>query len=124
MYHSRSCHGADFSRFLQAVFHNFVDNIKDGLFEGTVDVLFGRLDSAAEAVGKALEDAFSALAQKVRPTSLSSSSPRSQRVCVLWWRRDVSRADGSSVVARLRSALPCCGRACATTPSKLRHARR
>lgn len=83
MYHSRCCHGADFSRLLpQAVFHKFVDNIKNELFEGTVDVLFGRLDSAAEAIGKALEEAFSALAEKVRSTSLSSCSPRSQRSCV------------------------------------------
>ena len=50
----RGCHGTDIWCSLpQAVFHNFVDNIKDELFEGTVEVLFGRLDSAAEAVGKA-----------------------------------------------------------------------
>ena len=73
VYLPRDCHRADVSCSLsQAVFHNFVDNIKNEMFEGTVDVLFGRLDSAAEAVGKALEEAFSALAEKVRAPSLST----------------------------------------------------
>ena len=69
------------------MFHNFVDNIKNELFEGAVDVLFGRLDSATEAVGKALEESFSALAEKVR----STGSPRSLRAV---------RACGSGVAPR------------------------
>lgn len=73
------------------MFHNFVDNIKYELFKGTAEVLFRRLDSAAEAVGEALEEAVSALAEKVRPTSLNSLPPRPQRAV---------RACGSVVASR------------------------
>jgi len=70
----------------KAVFHNYVSDIKDEMFEGAVDVLFGRLDSAAEAVGKALEEAFEALAQKIEVS-----------IAVLW---EGVRDDPAQVKAR------------------------
>lgn len=50
----------------QAVFHDYVVDIKDEVFEDAADVLMSRLKNAAEAVGKALETALNELAQKVR----------------------------------------------------------
>ena len=51
---------------VQALFHNYVADIKDEMFEGAADVILGRLANAAEAVGKALGDALQELADKVR----------------------------------------------------------
>ncbi|KZT72577.1 hypothetical protein DAEQUDRAFT_685625 [Daedalea quercina L-15889] len=70
----------------KAVFHNFVSNIKDEMFDGAVDVLFGRLDAAAEALGKALEEAFEALAEKIEVS-----------IAVLW---EGPRDDPAQVKAR------------------------
>ncbi|KAH9844070.1 Dynamin family-domain-containing protein [Rhodofomes roseus] len=70
----------------KAVFHNYVGDIKDEMFNGAVDVLFGRLDAAAEAVGKALEEAFEALAQKIEVS-----------IAVLW---EGVRDDPAQVKAR------------------------
>lgn len=52
---------------VQALFHNYVDDIKEEVFNDGAEVLLGRLSTAAEAVGKALEDSLEELAEKVRP---------------------------------------------------------
>ncbi|KAI0786384.1 hypothetical protein C8Q75DRAFT_771545 [Abortiporus biennis] len=49
----------------KALFHNYVGNIKNEVFEGAADVIMGRLSKAAEAVGNALEEALAELAEKV-----------------------------------------------------------
>lgn len=47
------------------VFHDFVDNHKHHIFNGGADTVMGRLNSAAEAVGAALQEKLLELAQKV-----------------------------------------------------------
>ncbi|OCH93605.1 hypothetical protein OBBRIDRAFT_832536 [Obba rivulosa] len=47
------------------LFHNYLDGIKDEVFEDAADVLMSRLRNAAEAVGKALETALNNLAEKI-----------------------------------------------------------
>jgi hypothetical protein len=49
------------------VFHNFVEDVRDEVFTGGAETVFGRLDSAAAAVGDSLDEALSELASKVRP---------------------------------------------------------
>jgi len=49
----------------QAVFHEYVDNIKDKIFKDAAGVLMDRLSSAAETVGKTLEEASRELAEKI-----------------------------------------------------------
>lgn len=58
---------------LKALFHRYIADIKDEIFDGAADVILGRLANAAEAVGQALGDALQDLAEKV---SLSSRPPR------------------------------------------------
>ena len=54
----------------KAVFHNYVDGCKDDVFEDGADVLLERLEKAAEAIGAALDNALSDLAEKVGSTPL------------------------------------------------------
>ncbi|KAI0079668.1 hypothetical protein K474DRAFT_1683062 [Panus rudis PR-1116 ss-1] len=49
----------------KALFHNYVDDLKEEIFEGAADVIMTRLTKAAEAVGDALEEALAELAEKV-----------------------------------------------------------
>lgn len=49
----------------KAVFHNYVDECKEDVFEDGADVILDRLSKAAEAIGAALQDALSELAEKV-----------------------------------------------------------
>lgn len=49
----------------KAVFHEYVDNIKDKIFKDAAGVLMDRLSSAAETVGKTLEEASRELAEKI-----------------------------------------------------------
>ncbi|KII94798.1 hypothetical protein PLICRDRAFT_86263 [Plicaturopsis crispa FD-325 SS-3] len=49
----------------KALFHNYVNDCKDEVFNGGAEVLLGRLAGAAEAVGDALETALTELAQKI-----------------------------------------------------------
>ena len=55
------------------MFHNFVDNNKDDLFQNGADIILERLDQVAVDVGKALEGALGNLADKVRDSITSSS---------------------------------------------------
>ena len=48
------------------MFHDYIVDIKDEMFDGAADVIMARLSKAAEAVGKALETALSDLAETVR----------------------------------------------------------
>ena len=50
----------------KAVFHNYIDDCKDDVFDDGADVLLDRLSKAAEAIGAALDSALSDLAEKVR----------------------------------------------------------
>ena len=50
----------------QMVFHNYVKDVKDEMFDGAADVILTRLAAAAEAVGRALGESLSELAEKVR----------------------------------------------------------
>ncbi|KAH9951754.1 Dynamin family-domain-containing protein [Amylocystis lapponica] len=70
----------------KAVFHDYVEDIKDEVFQGAVDVLMGRLSKAAEAIGKALEESLSELAEKIEVS-----------IAVLW---EGPRDDPSQVKAR------------------------
>ena len=54
----------------KALFHNYVADIKNEIFEGAADVILSRLANAAEAVGNALGDALQDLAEKVRSQHL------------------------------------------------------
>ena len=47
------------------MFHNVVEDVKDEIFEDAAGVIMGRLSTAAESVGQALEVALSDLAEKV-----------------------------------------------------------
>jgi hypothetical protein len=49
----------------KAVFHNYIDDCKDDVFDDGADVLLGRLEKAAEAIGATLDSALSDLAEKV-----------------------------------------------------------
>ncbi|KAH7922469.1 hypothetical protein BV22DRAFT_1106623 [Leucogyrophana mollusca] len=49
----------------KTVFHNYVDRNKHDIFDGGAEVLMGRLSSAAENIGKALEGSLQALAEKI-----------------------------------------------------------
>ncbi|KAG5637833.1 hypothetical protein H0H81_003038 [Sphagnurus paluster] len=49
----------------KAVFHRFIEGCKDEIFDDGADVLLDRLTKAAEAVGKALDDALEKVAQKI-----------------------------------------------------------
>ncbi|TFK55750.1 hypothetical protein OE88DRAFT_1804556 [Heliocybe sulcata] len=49
----------------KAVFHDFIDDVKDEVFTGGADVVMTRLTQASNAVGEALEEALAALAEKV-----------------------------------------------------------
>ncbi|OBZ71936.1 hypothetical protein A0H81_08311 [Grifola frondosa] len=70
----------------KAVFHDYVDDLKDEIFTGAADVLLTRLAKAAEAVGKALEDALEELAKKIEVS-----------IAVLW---EGQRDDPAQVKAR------------------------
>lgn len=50
-------------------FHSYISNCKDDIFEDGADVILGRLDDAAEAIGQTLSVALENLAQKARCTS-------------------------------------------------------
>lgn len=50
----------------QAVFHNYINDVKNFVFTGAADVIMQRLSQAAEAVGNALTDSLKELARKVR----------------------------------------------------------
>jgi hypothetical protein len=49
----------------KAVFHTFIDDCKDDVFEDGADVIMERLSKAAEAIGAALDAALAELAEKV-----------------------------------------------------------
>ncbi|KAK7061658.1 nuclear GTPase SLIP-GC [Favolaschia claudopus] len=49
----------------KAVFHRFVVDVKDEIFENGADVIMDRLTGAADAVGKSLTASFDNLAQKI-----------------------------------------------------------
>lgn len=49
----------------KAVFHTYISNQKDDIFEDGAEVLMERLDKSAEAIGAALDAALTELAQKV-----------------------------------------------------------
>lgn len=70
----------------KALFHNYVDDIKEEVFNDGAEVLLGRLSTAAEAVGKALEDSLEELAEKIEVS-----------IAVLW---EGPRDDPSQVKAR------------------------
>lgn len=53
----------------KAVFHNYIDDCKDDVFDDGADVLLDRLSKAAEAIGAALDSALSELAEKVGSTN-------------------------------------------------------
>jgi hypothetical protein len=52
-------------RSLQALFHNYVDERKETIFDGGAEVLMGRLTNASNAIGEALDAALELLAEKV-----------------------------------------------------------
>ncbi|KAL0573914.1 hypothetical protein V5O48_008034 [Marasmius crinis-equi] len=68
-------------------FHNQVNEMKDDIFDDGVEAVMGRLEKAAETVGKALEESFEELAVKIE-VDLS----------VLW--EGVSNHDPQQVMAR------------------------
>lgn len=49
----------------KAIFHNYIAANKDDVFNGGAETVMSRLAAAAEAVGTALEENLSALAEKV-----------------------------------------------------------
>jgi len=49
----------------KALFHDYVNGVKHEVFEDAADVIMGRLSKAAEAVGRALEEALAELAEKI-----------------------------------------------------------
>ncbi|KAF6762688.1 hypothetical protein DFP72DRAFT_876603 [Ephemerocybe angulata] len=49
----------------KAYMRNYVGDVKDDMFEEGADVILNRLDEAAAAVGKALDDSLGSLAQKI-----------------------------------------------------------
>jgi hypothetical protein len=49
----------------QLLFHNYVNECKDDVFEGGAEVIMERLSKAAEAIGHALDAALQLLAEKV-----------------------------------------------------------
>ncbi|GLB33731.1 putative dynamin family protein [Lyophyllum shimeji] len=49
----------------KAYFRSFIEEVKDEIFDDGADVLMDRLTKAAEAVGKALDEALGQLAQKI-----------------------------------------------------------
>ncbi|KAG1755777.1 hypothetical protein EDB19DRAFT_1956649 [Suillus lakei] len=49
----------------KAVFHNYIDGHKHDVFDGGADVLMGRLSTAAETIGKALNESLRELAEKI-----------------------------------------------------------
>jgi hypothetical protein len=51
---------------MQAVFHNYIDGHKHDVFNGGAEVLMGQLSTAAETIGKALNESLRELAEKVR----------------------------------------------------------
>lgn len=51
---------------MQAVFHNYINDHKQDVFNGGAEVLMGRLSTAAETIGKALNKSLRELAEKVR----------------------------------------------------------
>jgi hypothetical protein len=51
---------------IQAVFHNYIHGRKHDVFNGGAEVLMGRLSTAAETIGKALNESLRELAEKVR----------------------------------------------------------
>jgi hypothetical protein len=51
---------------LQLLFHNFIDDCKNDVFEGGAEIILERLSKAAEVIGLALNEALQSLAQKVR----------------------------------------------------------
>lgn len=53
--------------FIQAVFHNFIAENKDGIFHDGADTVMERLSKAAESVGAALKGSLRDLAEKVCP---------------------------------------------------------
>ncbi|KZT24461.1 hypothetical protein NEOLEDRAFT_1134832 [Neolentinus lepideus HHB14362 ss-1] len=71
----------------KAVFHDFIDDVKDEVFTGGADVIMTRLTHAATAVGEALEEALAALAEKVEVS-----------LAVLW---EGQRDDPSQIRKRL-----------------------
>ncbi|CAL1702209.1 unnamed protein product [Somion occarium] len=72
----------------KALFHDFVDGVKDEVFNGAADVIMGRLTKAAEAVGNALEEALAELAEKIEVS-----------IAVLW---EGPRDDPSQVKTRVQ----------------------
>ncbi|CCM01707.1 uncharacterized protein FIBRA_03772 [Fibroporia radiculosa] len=76
----------------KGVFHDFVDNIKNEVFNDGAEVIMGRLSNAAEAIGRALEDALEKLAEKARICVGIEVS-----IAVLW---EGPRDDPSQVKAR------------------------
>ncbi|KAG2348817.1 hypothetical protein BDR05DRAFT_873352 [Suillus weaverae] len=49
----------------KAVFHNYVDGHKHDVFDGGAEVLMGRLSTAAETIGKALNESLREVAEKI-----------------------------------------------------------
>jgi hypothetical protein len=49
----------------KAVFHNYIDGHKHDVFDGGAEVLMGRLSTAAETIGKALNGSLRELAEKI-----------------------------------------------------------
>lgn len=49
----------------KAVFHDYVDQCKDDVFEDGADIIMDRLSKAADAIGVVLNAALSELAEKV-----------------------------------------------------------
>jgi hypothetical protein len=50
----------------QRVMHDGIDDVKDEIFSGSATTLMTRLDTAAQSVGNALNEALDRLAEKVR----------------------------------------------------------
>ncbi|KDQ65115.1 hypothetical protein JAAARDRAFT_188367 [Jaapia argillacea MUCL 33604] len=70
----------------KAVFHDFIENVKDEVFTGGADVIMERLNKAAAAVGEALDASLQALAEKIEVS-----------LAILW---EGPRDDPSQVQAR------------------------
>jgi hypothetical protein len=49
----------------QAVFHDFIETVRNSVFNGGAETLLGRLGIAADSVGDTLMTAFESLSQKV-----------------------------------------------------------
>lgn len=70
----------------KALFHDYVEDVKDQMFDGAADVILTRLAKAAESVGQVLSDALQELAEKIEVS-----------VAVLW---EGPRDDPAQVKAR------------------------